>query len=294
MRGIGIALASSAILIVAPVNAADAPPHLDTSGVNMQPAYPASALTNGERGAAVIGVNVRETGKVNYAHPLKTSGFDDLDAAAIMGAMNWRFIPAASNGKAVAGDTAVEIVFQPPDPANATAQAAQPAGAPPQPKGDFLPASVQIQAERAQYHEETYPALCPNGTLRSTVEFQHPVGAPAWGWNAAASLMVRAGKDDVVVLQLVGHEMVIPPQESFVLKRRQGDDKSSVSYSHSTILGRPETVSLSWDSTGLVTGMLGAMETHEARLKGPPSQLVLGISSGAANFTNSALICRPG
>jgi TonB family protein len=289
MRGIGIALVSSAVLIVSPVKAADTPPHLDTSGVNMQPAYPASALKDSERGAIVIGVNVGETGKVNYVYLRKTSGFDDLDTAAIKGTMNWRFIPATSNGKPVVGDTAVQIVFQPPDTAKATAQPA----APPQPKGDFIPDSVQIEAARGESQEQTYPALCSSGTLRSTVEFKHTVGAPASGWNAAASLMVRDGKDDVVVLQLVGHEMITPPQESFLLKRRQGDDKSQVSYSHSTILGRPQTVSLSWDSTGLVTGMIGAMETHEARLKSPPSQLVLSASSGAATFTNSVLICRP-
>jgi TonB family protein len=292
MRGIGVALVSGAILIVSPVNAADTSPHLDASGVNMQPAYPASALKNSERGAAVIGVNVGETGKVNYVYLLKTSGFDDLDAAAIMGTMNWRFIPATGNGKPVAGDTAVQIVFQPPDAANPSAQ---PPADPPKPKGDFVPASVQIEAARGEFQKQTYPALCSNGTLKSTVEFQNPPDAPASGWAAAASLLVRTGKDDAVALQLVGHhEPITQPQETFVLTRRQGDYTSQVSYSHSTILGRPQTVSLSWDSTGLVTGMLGAMETHESRLKAPPSELELSVSSGTATFTNSVLICRPG
>jgi TonB family protein len=291
MRRTGIALISGALFITSSARAADTAPHLDTSGVNMQPAYPASALKDSERGAAIIGVNVGETDRVNYVYPLKTSGFDDLDAAAIMGTLNWRFLPAMSNGKAVAGDTAVQIVFQPPDPANVPAQTA---ADPPKPKGDFLPPSVQIEAARGESHEQTYTALCSNGTLKSTIEFHHPIGAPASGWNAAASLMVRAGKNDVVVLQLVGHEMITPPQESFILKRRQGRDRSQVSYSHSTILGRAQTVSLSWDSTGLVTGMIGAMETHEARMKAPPSQLVLSASSGTATFINSALICRPG
>lgn len=290
MRGIAIAFASSAILLISPVMAADTPPHLDTSGVNMQPAYPASALKNSERGAAVIGVNVSETGKVNYVYPLKTSGFDDLDAAATAGVTGWRFVPATSNEKAVAGDTAVEIVFQPPDQPNGATQAAADM---PVPKRDFLPASIQMEAKRASYHNEDHPVLCSSGTLRSTVEIQHTLGAAASGWAPAASLQVNTGEDDEVVLMMLGHEMITPPQESFVLKRHQGNDEGAVSYSHSTTLGRPETVSLSWDSSGLVTATVGGMETHQARLKGPPGHFVLAVSSGAVNFTNSVLICKP-
>ena len=295
MRGICIALVSSAILIVSPVSAADTPPHLDTSGVNMQPAYPASALKDSERGAVVIGVNVGETGKVNYVDLRKTSGFDDLDAGALMGTMNWRFIPATSGGKPVAGDTVVQIVFQPPNASDASALPAQPSADPPKPKGDFIPASVQIGAAHGEFQKQTYPALCSNGTLKSTIEFQNPLDAPASGWAAAASLLVRAGKSDVVALQLVGHHaMVTPPQETFVLTRHVGADTNQVSYSHSTIMGRPQTVSLSWDSTGLVTGMLGEVEAHKGRLEASPSLLELSVSSGTATFTNSVLICRPG
>jgi TonB family protein len=290
MRGIAIAFTSSAILMISPVMAADTPPRLDTSGVNMQPAYPASALKNSERGAAVIGVNVSETGKVNYVYPLKTSGFDDLDAAATVGVMGWRFVPATSNEKAVAGDTAVEIVFQPPAQPSSTGQ---PVAESPDPKGDFLPASIQMQAKRAWYHNEDHPVLCSSGTLRSTVEFQHTLGAAAWGWAPAASLHVNTGEDDEVVLQMLGHELITPPEESFILKRHQGTDEGVVSYSHATTLGRPETVSLSWDSSGLVTATVGGMETHQARLKGPPGHFVLSISSGEVNFTNSILICKP-
>jgi TonB family protein len=291
MQGIGATLALGATLFVSAAIAADTPPHLDTSGVNMQPAYPASALPNSERGAAVIGVNVSETGKVNYAYPLQTSGFNDLDSAAIAGVMGWRLIPATSNGKNVAGDTAVQIVFEPPHSPDVTAK---PATDTPGPAGDFLPKAFQIEAKRGEYETKDGSVLCTNGTLRTTIKFQHSDGPVGWGWAPAASIKVGTGKDDVVVLQMVGHERITPPQETFTMKRHQGDDQGALGYSHSTTLGRPETVSLSWDSTGLVTALVGALEKHQAQLKGPPSQFWFAMSSGAAKFTNSALICTPG
>ena len=259
----------------------------------MQPAYPASALVASERGAAIIGVNVNETGKVNYAYPLQTSGFNDLDSAAIAGVMGWRFIPATSDGKNIAGDTAVEIVFQPPDPPSETAK---PAADPPKPAGDFLAKSFQIEAKRGEYDTKDGAVLCLNGTIRTTMEFLHIEGsAGASQWAPAASVIVKTGKDkdgkdkDSVGLTMFGIERFLNPQEAFEMKHGEAE---SLGYSHMMAFGSPETVSLSWDSNGWVTATVGALERHQARLSAAPTQFSFVMSSGAAKFTNSALVCN--
>jgi TonB family protein len=290
MRGIGLLFLAGAILAVTPAGAGDAPPHLDTSGINMQPAYPASALKSGERGAIVIGVNVGNTGVINYVYPLKTSGFDDLDIAATMGVLGWHFIPAMRDGKAIAGDTAVELAFEPPAAADSASQTPGPLTDPPQPKGDFLPSSIAMDAKQGWFHNETYPVLCPNGTLWSDVEFERGHGSSQWGWSPAASLTVNAGENDEVTLRLLAGEGM----QSFVFNQHEDGRDSSYSYSYISFLGQQETVSITWDATGLVTGRVGGMETHQVRLHRKPLQLELAVSSGAVKYLNSRLVCRPG
>jgi len=118
------------------------------------------------------------------------------------------------------------------------------------------------------------------------------VGPAASQWKPSAALTVKSGKDEVA-LEMWEVEKFLNPPEAFVMKRHQGNDSGQLHYSHMTPFGMPETVSLSWDSTGLVTAMVGALETHQARLSGPPTQFSFSASSGAAEFTNSALVCRP-
>jgi TonB family protein len=281
---IGIALA------ISPAAAADNPPHLDTSGVNMQPAYPASAAAKNERGATVVGVNVGVNGKVNYAYPLQTSGFDDLDSAAITGAMGWHFIPATSNGKNIDGDTAVEIVFQPPDPAGAVAK---PPANPPKPAGDFLSKSFQIEAKRGEYETKDGAVLCSNGRMKTTMELLHSEGAAASKWKPSATLIVSVAKDEVA-LSMYGIERFVNEQEAFIMKHYGGGAHEALQYSHMTDFGKPETVSLTWDSSGLVTATVGALEQHQAKLSAAPTKFSFSASSGVAKFTDSALICLPG
>jgi len=88
--------------------------HIDTSGVNMQPAYPATALPNRESGAVVVGVHVGDDGKVRHVDLVKSSGFEDLDSAAMNAARGWHYTPAMDNGSSVNGTVNVQIVFQPP------------------------------------------------------------------------------------------------------------------------------------------------------------------------------------
>jgi protein TonB len=110
-------LAFAGVFAVAlPVSSAlaDSPPHVDTSGDNLQPAYPASALPGNEAGAVVVDALVRENGTVKRVTLRKTSGFDDLDTAAVNAVKGWKFSPAIKGGSSAEDWASVQIVFQPP------------------------------------------------------------------------------------------------------------------------------------------------------------------------------------
>jgi protein TonB len=100
--------------LAASSRAGETKPHIDASGVNMQPAYPASALPDREAGAVVLAVVVAADGSVEKISPVKSSGFQDLDEAAVASVMNWRFVPATKDGKATEGSTLVQVMFNPP------------------------------------------------------------------------------------------------------------------------------------------------------------------------------------
>lgn len=94
--------------------APNGPPHVDASGVNRQPNYPASALPAKESGSTFVAVQVRDDGTVDKAYIRQSSGYPDLDMAAINAVLHWKFVPAMEQGNPVAGDTVVQISFQPP------------------------------------------------------------------------------------------------------------------------------------------------------------------------------------
>ena len=111
-------LAAGALLFVSPALAGiTAKAHVDTSGVNMQPAYPATALAGHEQGAVIVAAAIREDGTVKNVAIAASSGYDDLDNAAANAVYKWKFVPAMVDGNSVEGDTQVKIVFNPPDEA---------------------------------------------------------------------------------------------------------------------------------------------------------------------------------
>ena len=94
--------------------AQDAAPRLDTTYPNRQPPYPDAAQVNGEQGNVVLSVNVNSSGRVRGVKLVQSSGFDDLDNAAIEGVLNWRYIPATVGGDTVSSWAQVTITFQLP------------------------------------------------------------------------------------------------------------------------------------------------------------------------------------
>jgi protein TonB len=92
-----------------------APPHVDTSGQNQQPPYPPAAVANGEQGTVVVGVAVTENGKAVRPSLDRSSGFNDLDNAALAAVLNWKYVPAMHDGVPVEERLEVGVNFQLPD-----------------------------------------------------------------------------------------------------------------------------------------------------------------------------------
>jgi protein TonB len=100
--------------------ALNSPPRIDPSYPHQQPPYPDSAQANGEQGTITLDVYVRTNGKPARIKVAQSSGFEDLDNAAIEGVVNWRFVPALRDGDQVADWATVKIVYQPPTMAPAS------------------------------------------------------------------------------------------------------------------------------------------------------------------------------
>jgi protein TonB len=93
--------ASGALLVLAlclgpaaVAGAEEAQRQLDPAFPNYQPAYPSAAQVNGEQGDVGLKVRVNQDGRVRNVELEKSSGFDDLDNAAIGGVLSWRYLPS--------------------------------------------------------------------------------------------------------------------------------------------------------------------------------------------------------
>jgi TonB family protein len=92
---IGRALLGAAFCLAMGLPAvADAARALDRAYPNYQPPYPDTAQVNGEQGDVVLKVRVNQDGHVRNIEVEKSSGFDDLDNAAIGGVLSWHYLPS--------------------------------------------------------------------------------------------------------------------------------------------------------------------------------------------------------
>jgi periplasmic protein TonB len=67
-----------------------------------QPPYPSLSRRLGEQGTVVMQLYVLSDGSVANADLVKSSGYLDLDNAALSNAYNWLLEPGTINGKATA------------------------------------------------------------------------------------------------------------------------------------------------------------------------------------------------
>lgn len=75
------------------------------------PVYPPEARGRGEQGRVRLLVSVNEDGDVMDARVTRSSGYPDLDAAAIATVMQWEYEPAFHEGRAVPGDARAQVTF---------------------------------------------------------------------------------------------------------------------------------------------------------------------------------------
>lgn len=102
------------LLSAGAASADDHSPKVDTS----QPTpvvYPLTAQTAGEEGTVVLRVRVNDDGRPAQADVARSSGYPDLDNAAVETALNWRYVPAVRDGAVTADWAAVQVVYKLPE-----------------------------------------------------------------------------------------------------------------------------------------------------------------------------------
>ncbi len=109
LLGAGLMLSSGAF-----ADEGTVPARVDSTKPNAQPAYPDGAQANGEQGTVIVDVYVNSNGRPTKARIVRSTGFNDLDNAALEGVLNWRFVPAERAGETVSDWTKVQIDFQLP------------------------------------------------------------------------------------------------------------------------------------------------------------------------------------
>ena len=87
----------------------DAPPRPKR---NIKPDYPRGARQRGEQGEVTVEMRVDESGAVSAASVVASSGFPELDEAALRAVRSARFTPAKSGGKSVAATARIALTFK--------------------------------------------------------------------------------------------------------------------------------------------------------------------------------------
>lgn len=87
----------------------DAPPRPQRA---IRPDYPRAARQRGEQGDVVLEIDVAADGSVSSVRVATSSGFADLDAAALKAVKSARFSPAKSGDRAVASHARLTLSFK--------------------------------------------------------------------------------------------------------------------------------------------------------------------------------------
>lgn len=74
--------------------------------------YPRIALLNRQQGVVTLRLLVLSNGQVGDVNVVKSSGYPQLDAAALIGTGYWRYLPAVRNGEPVSSEIDVSIRFK--------------------------------------------------------------------------------------------------------------------------------------------------------------------------------------
>ena len=102
------------LLLVAGASAVSAeyePPHVDQSCPTPPPIVGDSAAVNHEHGEVALGIYVTSRGRARKIRVTHSSGFDDLDNAAVAAVAGWHYTPAVRNGGYVSDWMGLKIEF---------------------------------------------------------------------------------------------------------------------------------------------------------------------------------------
>lgn len=121
-RAVAIGFVAAGLLSVSAI-AADSGPKVDTSKPTPV-IYPQTSQVAGEEGVVIMNVYVTSHGKPQQVDVAKSSGYADLDNAAVETALNWHYVPAIRDGDTVPAWAAVQVVYKLPGAAGAAAQSA--------------------------------------------------------------------------------------------------------------------------------------------------------------------------
>ena len=74
--------------------------------------YPRVALRNRQEGTVVLRLLVLPSGEIGDVNVVKSSGYPQLDAAALVETGNWRYLPAVRSGEPVSAEIDVAVRFK--------------------------------------------------------------------------------------------------------------------------------------------------------------------------------------
>jgi TonB family protein len=106
-------LSTAGAVFLASAALADRAPAVDSSHP-MTIVYPVTAQRAGEEGTVVLRVYVNVMGQPATVKIVQSSGYPDLDNAAVESALNARYVPAIEDGATSADWATVQIVYRLP------------------------------------------------------------------------------------------------------------------------------------------------------------------------------------
>ena len=74
--------------------------------------YPHVALLNRQEGVVIVRLLILQDGQVGDVSLVRSSGYPQLDAAALIGTGEWRYLPAIRDGAPVSAEIDVAIRFR--------------------------------------------------------------------------------------------------------------------------------------------------------------------------------------
>lgn len=87
-------------------------PAVPDTTVNQPPEYPREALVHGQQGRVLLSIHVLPDGRPSLIRVATSSGYTELDQAALQAVMHWQFQPAHRAGRAVDSVLPFWISFQ--------------------------------------------------------------------------------------------------------------------------------------------------------------------------------------